>query len=114
MVTVRSCYSLLEAQVVQSHLEGSGIKAFLRDEFTVQNNWLWANAIGGIRVQLLEEDVERAAEVLDEEPAADQTEAAKSCPHCGSTLRESYGFNLYFNIAVTLLFSIPVRTKATW
>jgi L-2-hydroxyglutarate oxidase LhgO len=114
MVTVRSCYSLPDAQVIQSHLEGSGIKAFLPDEYTVQNYWLWTNAIGGIRVQVLEEDAERAAEILKEESAADQNEAAKKCPHCGSTLRESYGFSLYFNIAVTLLFSIPIRTKATW
>jgi hypothetical protein len=68
MITVRICPTLPDAQVVQSLLEGSGIKSFLPDELTVQMYWLWANAIGGVRVQVSEDDVERAAEVLREFP----------------------------------------------
>jgi hypothetical protein len=68
MVTVRICDKLPTAQVIQSLLEGSGIKTFLPDEYTVQNNWMWTNAIGGIRVQVAEEDAERAQEVLKENP----------------------------------------------
>jgi hypothetical protein len=113
MVTIRTCYSLPEAQLIQSHLEGSGIKAFLPDELTVQNDWLWTNAIGGVRVQVLEEDAERAAEVLNEASGGNQKEAAKSCPHCGATLMESYGFGLYPKILLALLFSIPIRSKPT-
>ena len=114
MVTIRTCYSLPEAQVIQSHLEGSGIEAFLPDELTVQNDWLWANAIGGVRVQVLEEDAERAAEVLDGESVGNQKEAAKSCPHCSATLKESYGFGLYPKVLLALLFSVPLRSKPTW
>jgi Putative prokaryotic signal transducing protein len=72
VVTVQICSSLPDAQVVQSCLKGSGIEAFLPDEMTIQNNWLWANAMGGVRVQVFDEDAERAAEILresDEEPA---------------------------------------------
>jgi hypothetical protein len=64
MVTVRICSTLPEAQLVQSLLEGSGIKAFLPDEFTVQNDWMLANAIGGVRVQVEDENAGRANEVL--------------------------------------------------
>ena len=66
MVTIRTCFSLPEAQVIQSFLEGSGIKSFLPDEYTVQNNWMWTNAIGGVRIQVLEEDAERAMQMLRE------------------------------------------------
>lgn len=114
MVTIRTCYSLPEAQVIQSHLEGSGIEVFLPDELTVQNNWLWANAIGGVRVQVLEEDAERAVEVLDEASSENQKEATKSCPHCGATLKESYGFRPYPKMLLALVFSIPLRSKPTW
>jgi Putative prokaryotic signal transducing protein len=114
MVTIRTCYSLPEAQVIQSYLEGSGIEAFLPDEMTVQNYWLWTNAIGGVRVQVLEEDAERAAEVLDETSVGNQKEAAKSCPHCGATLKESHGFGLYLKMLLVLMLSIPVRSKPTW
>jgi hypothetical protein len=66
VVTVRIYSTLPEAQVIRSFLEGSGIKAFLPDEFTIQNNWMWTNAIGGVRVQVAEENVERAEEILRE------------------------------------------------
>ena len=114
MVTIRTCYSLPEAHVIQSHLEGSGIGVFLPDEMTVQNDWLWTNAIGGVRVQVLEEDAERAVEVLHEASVGNQKEAAKSCPHCGATLKESYGFGLYPKMLLALVFSIPIRSKVMW
>lgn len=66
MVTVRICSTLPDAQLAQSFLEGSGIKSFLPDEFVIQNNWLWCNAMGGVRVQVSEEDAEKAAEILQE------------------------------------------------
>jgi hypothetical protein len=66
MVTVQICSYLPDAQVVQSHLRGSGIEAFLPDELTVQNDWLWTNAIGGIRVQVYDQDAQRALELLRE------------------------------------------------
>ncbi|MCE0497680.1 MAG: DUF2007 domain-containing protein [Methylacidiphilales bacterium] len=110
MVTIRTCFSLPEAQVIQSQLGGSGIKAFIPDESTV----LWENAIGGIRVQVLEEDAERAAEVLDETGAVHPKEAAKFCPRCGAPLRESYGLGLYLKLAIMLLFSMPIRSKPNW
>ena len=49
---------------MQSVLRGSGIDAFLPDEMTVQNNWMWSNAIGGVRVQVGEENAARAEELL--------------------------------------------------
>jgi hypothetical protein len=61
MITVRICNSLPDAQVIQSLLEGSGIKSFLPDE----SSMLPSNTVGGIRVQVLEEDAERATEVLN-------------------------------------------------
>jgi len=64
MVTIRVCYQLPEAQLLQSALAGSGIDSFLPDEFTVQNDWLWTNAIGGIRLQVADVDADRADEVL--------------------------------------------------
>jgi hypothetical protein len=114
MVTIRTCYALPEAQVIQSRLGGSSIKAFIPDELTVQNDWLWSNAIGGVRVQVLEEDAGRAAEVLGEESVGNQKEVAKSCPHCDATLEESYGFWLYPKVLLALFFLIPIRSKPTW
>jgi hypothetical protein len=114
MVTIRTCATLPEAHIIQSQLGGSGIKTFLPDECTVQNNWMWTNAMGGIRVQVLEEDAERAEEVLGEQSIKNNADVAKSCPYCGATLKESYGFGLCLKILLVLLFSIPIRSKPTW
>jgi hypothetical protein len=60
MVTLRTCSGLEEAEVIKSVLAGSGVESFVPDE----NSVLWSNAIGGIRVQVAEEDVDRANDVL--------------------------------------------------
>ncbi len=46
--------------MIKSFLGGSGVIAFLPEE----NSALWANAIGGIRVQVADEDAARAEEIL--------------------------------------------------
>jgi hypothetical protein len=62
MVTLRTCSDLAEAEVLKSLLEGSGVTAFLPDEDSV----LWENALGGIRLQVAEEDVDRANDVIQQ------------------------------------------------
>lgn len=63
MQTVATCQSLVEAQMLQSLLGGSGIEAFLPDEFTAQSGGL-INALGGIRVQVPEDKITEAKEIL--------------------------------------------------
>ena len=60
MITLRTCSELEEAELVKSVLAGSGVTAFVLDE----NSALWSNAIGGYRVQVEDEDADRANEVL--------------------------------------------------
>ena len=60
MVTLRNCSDLAEAELIKSFLAGSGVDSFLPDE----NSVLWSNAIGGIRVQVADEDATRAEEIL--------------------------------------------------
>ncbi|MES2309561.1 MAG: DUF2007 domain-containing protein [Verrucomicrobiota bacterium] len=64
MKTVITCQNLIEAQMIQSLLQGSGIDAFIPDEFTVQNDWGLINAIGGIRLQVPDEMFERAKQII--------------------------------------------------
>ena len=72
MVTIRTFSMLPEAHLLQSLLAGSGIDSFLPDENTIQLDWMWSNAIGGVRVQVAEADAEKAGELLksfDETPS---------------------------------------------
>src|SRR5437016_5197823 len=68
MVTLAIFYKLESADLLKCRLEAFGIPAFLSDDATAQMNWLYTNAIGGVGVQVADEDYEAAKEVLDAEP----------------------------------------------
>ena len=70
-----------EAHLIASLLEGSGIPVHVRDDNTVNANWMYSNAIGGVKVEVAECDVEKAQEVLD---LPSEGKGLLSCPHCQS------------------------------
>lgn len=98
MITIAR-YSLPhEAQIARAKLESEGIPVFVADEHTVSVNWLFSNAMGGIRVQVPQEYVAKATELLERdeseavEAVADETadqdweEPEPRCPVCGGQL----------------------------
>ena len=65
MKTIATCQQLIEAQILQATLGGSGIKAYLPEELTAQTSGNAYNyAMGGLRVQVEEEDVDAARTIL--------------------------------------------------
>ena len=68
MVTIATCSKVEEAHLLRMRLEAAGIPAWLRDENTIQWDWLYLNALGGVRVDVADEDAEAAKAVLAEEP----------------------------------------------
>jgi hypothetical protein len=61
-----------QAHIAKNALEAAGIKSVLADEQTIAMDWLLSNAIGGIKVQVLEEDAERAVTALEESLGSDE------------------------------------------
>lgn len=55
-----------EAHVARALLESEGIPVFLADEHTITMQWLYSNALGGVRLQVPEAFVERAVALLQE------------------------------------------------
>ena len=86
MVTIGSYSTPYEANLVKSQLESAGIPVFIADEFTIGMNWLYSNALGGVKVQVPESLVQEAQELLATEfetpPTHDLT--TPTCPQCGS------------------------------
>lgn len=82
MITVATFQSVDEAHLARMRLEGSGIDAVVADENMVQTFWFYSNAIGGVRMQVREEDHAAAIEVLGLVPVK---EGLIECPNCGST-----------------------------
>jgi Putative prokaryotic signal transducing protein len=70
MKTVATFSWLDEAYVARATLEGNGMRAYIPDELTVSTRPLLGNAIGGVRVQVEDEEYERARQILRLPPIA--------------------------------------------
>lgn len=64
LVTIMTFSLPGDTAVLCSILDNEGIFYFLQDELTVQVNPLYSPAVGGIKLQVRKEDVEKAVSVL--------------------------------------------------
>jgi len=82
VVTLARFGELTAAQLLRGRLDSEGIECFLPDEVMATQTWHLQSAIGGIRVQVRQADLERAKEILAEPGAADLF--AEAAPGQGS------------------------------
>ncbi|HLG54101.1 MAG TPA: DUF2007 domain-containing protein [Vicinamibacterales bacterium] len=64
-VEVRSCSWLHEAELLTSVLSAAGIESRIPNEYTLGVQPGYAAAMGGVKIFVRVEDLERATEVLD-------------------------------------------------
>ncbi len=87
LVTLRTYSHPWQAELARTVLEAEGLTAFVADANTVTMNWLWSNAIGGVRLQVPMSSVQEATKVLAfEEPTPEYSidqSYAPVCPQCG-------------------------------
>jgi Putative prokaryotic signal transducing protein len=57
---------LPEAMLAKGKLDSAGIECHLADDNTVRMDWLWSNAIGGVKLLVREKDAREAARLLDQ------------------------------------------------
>ena len=114
VITLWKYRDLPEALTVRAKLQSEGIECFLADENVVRLDWFWSNAVGGIRLQMLEEDAATAMEVLGAEiPATFSAEelgqeyVQPRCPRCNSL---DVKFEEYSGLSLAFLyvFSLPI------
>jgi hypothetical protein len=65
-ITVLTATYGYEIAVIRGRLESEGIACFVKDELTVQVNPFYSNAIGGVKLQVRESDLNQALEILKE------------------------------------------------
>jgi len=92
MVTIGRYSTPYEANMVKSQLESAGIPVFIADEFTIGMNWLYSNALGGVKVQVPESLALEAQELLATEFETPHTRdlTTSTCPQCGSKNTEDF------------------------
>lgn len=70
MKTVATFSQPMGAYLLRARLEGSGIASYLRDENMIAVDWLYSSALGGVKVEVADEDYERTLELLAEDGPA--------------------------------------------
>jgi hypothetical protein len=91
VVTLQHFRDIPEALLAKGKLESAGIPCLLADGNLVRMDWLLSNAIGGIRLQVHQEDLESARGVLEEpipeefyEEEVGESFTQPRCPRCYS------------------------------
>ncbi|MBI1322069.1 hypothetical protein GC170_02620 [bacterium] len=91
LVTVRSYFDPLDAEMAVNLLRSEGVEATLADAKLVSNTWHLANAVQGIKLQVPEQDLNKASYYLGEIDSArserlseNRAEFAASFEHDGT------------------------------
>jgi len=64
LVVVRRFRDPWTAALARAHLDAAGIEAVLLDEHIVAQNWLYSNAVGGVRLCVDQGSADAARELL--------------------------------------------------
>jgi hypothetical protein len=113
--TVATYWKSTDAHIARLKLESEDIDCMIIDENLVATDWLWANAVGGIKLQVPSPDVWRAKSLLvpegsapaawSEEPVYDGLER---CPQCGSDDVAEQRFSRRLAFLTILLLGAPL------
>jgi hypothetical protein len=95
MKTVATFSKPEDAHLLRAHLEGNGIAAFVRDDETVSTDWALSNAIGGVKVDVADED----------QAAATAFVSAFTTRHAGAAGpgKKKHGFDRYLKLFAIVL-----------
>ena len=87
LTTIASFSFPHEAQLAKTSLDAAGIPAFIADENTINMQWLYSNALGGVKLQVPFQFAEKATEILSQDLSAQtEEECGKNeitCQKCG-------------------------------
>lgn len=84
LTTVSSYLWLHEALVVSSLLEVAGIPSYLQNANIIRLNWVYANAIQGLRVQVPVTRGEEARAMLSSNTVLEDMPSPDPCANCGA------------------------------
>lgn len=132
LITVATYNSPIEAHIFAGRLEAEGIQCILEDEHIIAANWLYSNAVGGVKLRVREVDAESASRLLaemepagedgtldscdqafDSELALDVDDDAIACPACHSknTRYQKYARRWVFASWLLLGFPLPFMRR---
>ena len=104
MITIARYSLAIEAHIARAKLESEGIPAFVADEHTITADWLYSNAMGGVRLQVPESCVEQARTLLATDFSEDLiTEPEHETPKANTKKPLKWRYVILLAIAVGVL-----------
>ena len=94
LVTLCSYRDPIDAELAKAHLESAGIPAVILDRYLAAIQWLYSNAIGGVKIAVDQDDLESARQILSEDRSTELLSVSESqsppadgdvCPVCTSS-----------------------------
>jgi Putative prokaryotic signal transducing protein len=119
LVTVATFTNPLEAHIVRGRLQAEGIEVYVAHEHHIWANWFLSTALGGVKLQVSPEDVQRADEILQHERVGDyegllpdaeppDTEPQPTCPVCYSLDITAFRRSGRLSLFIVWLSSLPL------
>jgi len=112
LVTVGAFIMPYEADIARSLLESEEIPAFLMDYHTIYIKWFYSLALGGVKVQVHENDFALANEIIQgallegQHQEKEYTEGI--CPNCGSTRTSPAVLGRQWAVLTWLVLGMPL------
>ncbi|POS02939.1 putative signal transducing protein [Flavobacterium croceum DSM 17960] len=101
-----------EAFIFKSKLEANGIAVFIKDNFTIDADPLYSQAIGGVKIYVHENEFDKAKKILSEiNPfSVDDNFKNITCPKCGEAKVELVttikDYKSFLSFLISSLFSL--------
>lgn len=73
-----------EAIIYKGKLESEGITVFIRDNYTIDSNPLYSNAVGGVKLFVNRKDYPKAKDIINQvsKYSLDDEHKLLKCPNC--------------------------------
>lgn len=110
LVTIASYRETHQAYLIKGQLEAEGIPAVIADDNLISINWMYSQAIGGVKVQVPENMIDRAQEIIASYQVTENiTEDINKdiCPKCSSDSISPNRFS-FWSLIPSLYFLVPV------
>lgn len=123
IIIFRTFYDPMLAHIIRTRLEDNGIPCTI-DDSMMSVYPIYSNALGGIKLRILEGDKEKAEAILAEdaglpvEPVTDE-DTAVICPNCGSTNVRNWlsvpdDTNWFTRTMTSLFKNLPLGEDKDW
>jgi len=109
LVKIATFFQPLDAYLLKSRLEATGIVCFVFDDLTVSSNNYLSNAVGGVKVYVAEKDAAEALEIFNEKPQEESV-----CLNCGSKNLKFTKTPIWVHLGSLIVFRLPLLMKGIW